>query len=141
MLPDSARSTYRWLYWNVLVKRFGYSPKPATRNRATTLLLDQRVKPPLTENVRRWSESHTHGLIEIMDPESESTCKHPVRNEPEVHYGYLVDLTIPIAEKYIALLSHARLSGKHGLIVLPDGSFALEHHFNNVGHIDTKPEY
>ncbi len=84
-----------------------------------------RVRPPVTDDLAEWCgalgvDSHVLSPAEILNrraPTASGTAPHP---------SFERRLTRTIAQRFLACLPRACVWGSNGLVVLPDGSFAVE---------------
>ena len=98
------------------------------RDRFPLALRRARVQPPVVESVKAWAEGQPAVECELIRPAETVSRKAPRTIESSVDGRFLeiagAEYTIP--QKYLARIPRARLIGKTGLVVLPDGAFASE---------------
>ncbi len=104
--------------------------------------LRTRVQPPIVESVSAWAEGRPAVECELIRPAETVYRRAPRTIESSVDERFLegagAEYTIP--DKYLARIPRARLIGKTGLVVLPDGAFASEVTFTR-DHLVQQPAY
>ncbi len=120
------------------------------------LLLKERLKvmlnavwqPVVCPSVKDWIETHPDADAEVIETaitQSQTVqLTLPKTIESEIHPRFLSmmerDGFYTSSEKYLARISQPKLVGQNGLIILPDGSYALEP-LMSQGHMEGFPEY
>ena len=111
-------------------------------------LLNSVWQPVVCPNVKAWIKAHPNAQAEIVKAAiaQPQTVQLTLPNtiEPEIHPRFLSmmerDGLYTSSEKYLARISNPRIVGQNGLIVLPDGSYALEPLMSRE-HAERLPEY
>ncbi len=108
--------------WKIIKNIIDFLPQPAM----TLLRSLDTAKPPICENIMLWANSQSNiTCISIL--KSQVIQRTPPRtSESEIHPEFLKYLSWNIPDKYLAYIPGAKLIGSDGLVILPDGSFALE---------------
>ena len=84
-----------------------------------------RVRPPVVDDLAGWCDAHG------VDSFLLSPAEHVRRHAPTVlgatpHPSFEKRLSREIDQRFLAPLPHARVRGRNGLVILHDGSFAVE---------------
>ena len=112
------------------------------RDRFPLALRRSRVQPPVVESVKAWAEGQPAVECESIRLAETVSRREPRTIESSVDERFFeiagAEYTIP--EKYLARIPRARLVGKPGLVVLPDGAFASEVTFTRE-HLVHQPAY
>jgi capsular polysaccharide biosynthesis protein len=86
---------------------------------------------PVTEDVREWSSEHGIPSVQVFAPRSFE--RHPPHTiEPAVDPEFLTRLEVRQRGRYLVPIDHALITGRNGLVVLPDGSYAAESVYNRA---------
>lgn len=96
--------------------------------------------PPITANVKTWAEAHNLE-VDILAPPQSFTRRLPHSIEPKICDAYQSQLSYGVPEKYLVRLPHVRLAGANGMVILPDGSYALELAFKKQNLLKDKSIY
>jgi capsular polysaccharide biosynthesis protein len=124
----------RWAYRKPPFRRLALHTSPVPYSRSDVPRDTKRVHPAVCESVRTWCELHGYPDCRVINaPQSSYVRRVPLTVEPEMHrYFTRRHMSVEMPGKYLARIPDAKLVGRPGLVVLPDGSFALE----AVDHID-----
>jgi Glycosyltransferase 61 len=96
-------------------------------------------RPPIEASVLEWA--NRQGLPStIVLPPCETVRRLPRTIEPEIDDVFIRRRTVSQPGKYLVSLHGAKVLGPHGLVVLPDGSYAAESVFNDA-HVKIDPSY
>jgi hypothetical protein len=98
-----------------------------------------RVHPPVVDDLAEWCRMHeveAHALSDTaflsrQPPAALATAPHP---------SFERRLTRRIAARFLACLPETCVSGSNGVVVLPDGSFAVEAIYGR-NHLEIDPAY
>ncbi|KAM3094362.1 glycosyltransferase family 61 protein [Phormidesmis sp. 146-35] len=99
---------------------------------STATVLDNLWKwhPPICENVKEWARSQPDRTAQILHQDIVKASRihrsPPKTVDATIHPLFLSQLSNQAAEKYLVQIHQAKLLGKHGVVVLPDGSYTAE---------------
>lgn len=90
-------------------------------------------RPPQTaqpasvcSDVVAWSKTRPDVALEILDEPITLARTPPHTIEPEIDAEYIKRYTGNLKGRYLARMNGARIMGENGIVMLPDGSFAVE---------------
>jgi hypothetical protein len=98
-----------------------------------------RVHPPVTDDLAGWCAAHGVDSYVLSAAEDLSRCA-PTALGTAPHPSFERRLTRRIEQRFLACLPGARVWGSNGLVVLPDGSFAVEAIYGR-NHLELDPAY
>lgn len=98
-----------------------------------------RVQPPAVEDLAGWCREH---CLEswVISPAQVQVRQPPVALGSETHLSFERRLRYEIDERLLVCLPDTRICGTNGLVVLPDGAFAVEAIYGR-NHLDVDPAY
>lgn len=99
-----------------------------------------RPLPSIVPRVSVWAEQNLGIQPEVWLSHRVLSFPLPNTVEPEVYAGFQDRATFGLRAKYLTRIPHARLYGKNGLIILPDGSFS-EEIANAKSQLEADPAY
>lgn len=85
--------------------------------------------PPYCENIERWCLWHPEAcksLLRLSDGRTMERRSPLAPTERSVHWFFEKHRVHTFPAQYLATISGARLTGANGLVILPDGKFAVE---------------
>ncbi len=103
-------------------------------------LLLRIYRPPICHQIKIWLTSHFDNNYEMISTAQVIYKQPPKTLEAKVYHQFLKELEYEVPDRYLARLENVRLIGKDGLLVLPDGSYAVEVAWNQ-GHLEFLPDY
>jgi Glycosyltransferase 61 len=95
-------------------------------HRSTMLVETKGRGRPVTDNVRDWAALDEEAQPQVLFEPRQITRRMPRTVEPELHDAYARRLVAQQPGRYLVPVRRARLIGARGLVMLPDGSFAVE---------------
>lgn len=103
-----------------------------------------RSEPAICKNIKVWSHNQPETTVQVLHEnilESQLIERSlPNTIEPDIHPIFLKRSTNVSPEKYLVCLSNAQLIGHNGVLILPDGSYAVEPVMNQW-YLTHLPEY
>ena len=99
---------------------------PSLRKRLIDSAARLRPRPPVCTSVAEWAETTGHAPVTSLAPARTFTRRPPRTLLPEIADLYTQRLTGTQHARYVVPVGGARLVGRAGLVVLPDGSYAAE---------------
>lgn len=103
-------------------------------------LLLRVYRPPICHNVKLWLKSYSSNSSKSISASRIIYKQPPKTLESEIYHQFLNELKYEVPEKYLARIENAQLVGRDGLLVLPEGSYAVEVAWNQ-GHLEALPDY
>lgn len=95
--------------------------------RAGRFVLTDLSPPPYCENVETWCRSHPEARCwHIAEPTTITRRLPLIPTESELHFRFTGHQTYTFPAQYLAEIPNARVCGSNGLVILPDGKFAVE---------------
>ena len=100
-----------------------------------------RGQAPVVELVKAWAETQPAVECESIRPAETTTRRAPrtIESSVDERFFEVAGAAYTIPEKYLARIPRARLVGKTGLVVLPDGAFASEVTFTRDHLVQQQP--
>lgn len=97
-------------------------------------------KAPICDSVKEWAATRPESDYRLLVPSRRITRRLPQTIEPEISTQYLDRQIADQGEKYLVRIDGARILGKNGLIVLPEGAVASESIYNRA-ILEGDPDY
>src|SRR5437588_476314 len=104
-------------------------PKRALKTWSLWMLHSKRFvrkSPPVCESVKAWVAQHEGTDADVLLEACDASRTPPSTVEGELASDYLGRLETSFSEKYLAQVHGTRIIGRSGLVILPDGSYAIE---------------
>ena len=142
---SSSASTYhlkRSLYWAGRSLLRTKSIPPSSRRQGPVRAIARRackVRPPVIDNLDEWCGAHGVDSY-VLSAAEVLTRRAPIASGTAAHPSFERRLTRKIARRFLACLPRACVWGSNGLVVLPDGSFAVEAIYGR-NHLELDPAY
>ena len=111
----------------------------AGRGRRAVGRVARRGHSPICDDVAEWAAAEGLETRTLLTPR-QITRHVPRTVEPQVTPNYLDRLVANQKGRSLVALEHARLVGRSGVVVLPDGSFAAESVYNRA-LLEEEPAY
>ena len=96
--------------------------------------------PPICESVKRWSAAHSDIECQTLLPAVSVNRPLPHTVEPALLDAYTAGQQQKLHEKYLVRLAGASVAGPNGLVILPDGAFAVESVYT-LARLQQDPDY
>lgn len=100
--------------------------------------------PPICKSVDVWAKTQPQDVCRVVCAsisKSETICrKYPITIEAEIHPHLMRHLNRKSPKNYLLEMQNAKIIGLNGLIILPDGQYAMEVGLNE-SNLMTLPEY
>ena len=105
------------------------------------LLRLNRRSPRICRDIRTWIERATGQPCRVLRPEEIVLRAPPLALQSEVHPDFASQLVDKTNELFLGVIDHARICGRDGLVVLPDGQFAWDYLTHDERRIRESPFY